>query len=126
MLSLMEHIFLVFQLRRGRVCWGRFLEEVYVWPVNIAGEVAGEVVAGKTGCEDQPGSLENAPSRAPVASGARGARPAGAKRAQRARRARTERSEVSYAWARSARAEGAERPRSGRGAPAARVKQNTD
>ena len=58
-------------------------------PVNIAGEVAGEVVAGKTGCEDQPGSRENAPSRAPVASGARGASPAGAKRPQRARRARS-------------------------------------
>ena len=59
------------------------------WPVNIAREVARDVVAGKTGCEDQPGSRENAPSRAPVASGARGASPAGAKRPQRARRARS-------------------------------------
>ena len=50
----------------------------------MAGEVAGEVVAGKTGSEDQPGSRENAPSQAPVASGARGASPAGAKRPQRA------------------------------------------
>ena len=44
------------------------------------GEVAVEVVAGNTGCENQPGRWENAPSRAPVASGARGASPTGAKR----------------------------------------------